>query len=185
MLFRSNSRAFRFDGRTIPVRDGDTIATALYRAGVRVFSRSFKYHRPRGLLCGTGRCVNCLLQVGPTPNVRACVTPAEPGLEVRHQNAWPSLALDLLAVNDRLSFLLPPGFYYKTFIRPRSFWPLYEGVLRRAAGLGRIDLAHVPEERYDKIHRHTDVLVVGGGPDRKSTRLNSSHIQKSRMPSSA
>ena len=149
---------------TIPIRDGDTIATALYRAGVRVFSRSFKYHRPRGLLCGTGRCANCLMQVGPTPNVRACVTPAEPGLEVRHQNAWPSLGLDLLAVNDRLSFLLPPGFYYKTFIRPRSFWPLYEGVLRRAAGLGRIDLVHRPEERYDKIHRHTDVLVVGGGP---------------------
>jgi sarcosine oxidase, subunit alpha len=129
-----------------------------------VFSRSFKYHRPRGLLCGTGRCANCLMQVGPTPNVRACVTPAEPGLEVRHQNAWPSLAFDLLAVNDKLSFLLPPGFYYKTFIRPRSFWPLYEGVLRRAAGLGRIDVAHHPDERYDKIHRHADVLVVGGGP---------------------
>ena len=159
-----SDRAFRFDGRMIPIRDGDTIASALYRAGVRVFSRSFKYHRPRGLLCGTGRCANCLMQVGPTPNVRTCVTPAEPGLDVRHQNAWPSLELDLLAVNDRLSFLLPPGFYYKTFIRPRSFWPLYEGVLRRAAGLGRIDVAHRPEERYDKMHRHTDVLVVGGGP---------------------
>jgi len=104
------------------------------------------------------------MQVGPTPNVRACVTPAEAGLEVRHQNAWPSLEHDLLAVNDRLSFLLPPGFYYKTFIRPRRLWPLYEGVLRRAAGLGRIDVAHHPDERYDKIHRHTDVLVVGGGP---------------------
>ena len=156
--------AFRFDGRAIPFRDGDTVATAMYRAGVRVFSRSFKYHRPRGLLCGTGRCANCLVQVGPTPNVRACTMPAEPGLEVRHQNAWPSLAMDLLAVNDSLSFLLPPGFYYKTFIRPRAFWPLYEGVLRRAAGLGRIDVGHRPEERYDKIHRHTDVLVIGGGP---------------------
>ena len=130
-----SDRALRFDGREIPIRDADTIATALYRAGVRVFSRSFKYHRPRGLLCGTGRCANCLVQVGPTPNVRACVTPAEPGMDVRHQNAWPSLEHDLLAVNDRLSFLLPPGFYYKTFIRPRSFWPLYVGVLRRAAGL--------------------------------------------------
>lgn len=155
---------FRFEGRAIPIRDGDTIATALYRAGVRVFSRSFKYHRPRGLLCGTGRCANCLMQVGPTPNVRTCVTPAEPAMEVEHQNAWPSLAFDLLSVNDALSFLLPPGFYYKTFIRPRSFWPVYEGVLRRAAGLGRIDLAYHPEERYDKIHRHVDVLVVGGGP---------------------
>jgi sarcosine oxidase subunit alpha len=163
--------ALRFDGREIPVRDGDTIATALYRAGVRVFSRSFKYHRPRGLLCGTGRCANCLMQVGPTPNVRVCVTPAEPGQDVRHQNAWPSLEHDLLAVNDRLSFLLPPGFYYKTFIRPRSFWPVYEGVLRRAAGLGRIDVAHHPDERYDKIHRHTDVLVVGGGPAGLSAAL--------------
>jgi len=159
-----SDRSFGFDGRRIAIREGDTIATALYRAGVRVFSRSFKYHRPRGLLCGTGRCANCMMQVGPTPNVRACVTPAEPGLDVRHQNAWPSLTFDLLALNDKLSFLLPPGFYYKTFIRPRSFWPLYEGVLRRAAGLGRIDVAHHPDERFDKIHRHTDVLVVGGGP---------------------
>ncbi|HUR95278.1 MAG TPA: 2Fe-2S iron-sulfur cluster-binding protein [Gemmatimonadales bacterium] len=155
---------FRFDGKAIQIAEGDTIATALYRAGVRVFSRSFKYHRPRGLLCGTGRCANCLMQVGKTPNVRVCVTPAEPGLDVSHQNAWPSLAWDLLAINDRLSFLLPPGFYYKTLIRPRAFWPLYEGVLRRAAGLGRVDLAHRPEERYEKIHRHADVLVVGGGP---------------------
>jgi sarcosine oxidase subunit alpha len=161
----------RFDGREIPIRDGDTIATAIYRAGVRVFSRSFKYHRPRGLLCGTGRCANCLMQVGPTPNVRACVTPAQAGLEVRHQNAWPSLEHDLLAVNDRLSFLLPPGFYYKTFIRPRRFWPLYEGVLRRAAGLGRIDVGYDPDERYDKVHRHTDVLVVGGGPAGLSAAL--------------
>jgi sarcosine oxidase subunit alpha len=156
--------SFRFDGREIPAREGDTIAAALYRAGVRVFSRSFKYHRPRGLLCGTGRCANCMMQVGKTPNVRVCVTPAEPDAEVRHQNAWPSLGLDLLSINDALSFLLPPGFYYKTFIRPRSFWPLYEGVLRRAAGLGRIDVSHHPGERYDKIHRHVDVLVVGGGP---------------------
>ena len=162
---------FRFDGREIPFRGGDSIATALYRAGVRVFSRSFKYHRPRGLLCGTGRCANCLMQVGETPNVRVCVTPAEPGLQVRHQNAWPSLGLDLLAVNDRLSFLLPPGFYYKTLIRPRSFWPLYEAVLRRAAGLGRVDAAYHPEERYDKVHRHADVMVVGGGPAGLSAAL--------------
>jgi sarcosine oxidase, subunit alpha len=161
----------RFDGREISASAGDTIASALYRAGVRVFSRSFKYHRPRGLLCGTGRCANCLMQVGDTPNVRACVTPAEPGMQVRHQNAWPSLQLDLLALNDRLSFLLPPGFYYKTFIRPRSFWPFYEGVLRRAAGLGRVDIHHRPDERYDKIHRHVDVLVVGGGPAGLSAAL--------------
>ena len=96
-----SDRSFGFDGRRIPIREGDTIATALYRAGVRVFSRSFKYHRPRGLLCGTGRCANCMMQVGPTPNVRACVTPAEPGLDVRHQNAWPSLTFDLLARIDR------------------------------------------------------------------------------------
>jgi len=154
---------FHFDRREIPARRGDTIATALYRAGVRVFSRSFKYHRPRGLLCGVGRCPNCLMQVDDTPNVRACVTPAEPGQQVRHQNAWPSLRVDFLAINDRLSFLLPPGFYYKTFIRPRALWPLYERMLRHAAGLGRIDIAARPEERFDKVHRHTDLLVVGGG----------------------
>ena len=155
---------FRFDGRAVPARAGDTIAAALYRAGVRVFSRSFKYHRPRGLLCVAGRCPNCLVAVDGTPNVRACVTPAEPGMVVRHVNAWPSLALDLLAVNDALSFLLPPGFYYKTFIRPRFLWPLYETVLRHAAGLSPIDIHAHPDERYEEAHRHPDVLVVGGGP---------------------
>ncbi len=154
----------RFGRREVPARRGDTIAAALYRAGVRTFTRSFKYHRPRGLLCGVGRCPNCLMDVDGTPNVRVCVTPAAPGQRVRHQNAWPSLDLDLLAVNDRLSFLLPPGFYYKTFIRPRALWPVVETVLRHAAGLGRVDAGARPEERCEKVYRHTDLLVVGGGP---------------------
>ena len=156
---------FTWDGRPVAARSGDTIAAALYRAGVRIFSRSFKYHRPRGLLCVAGRCPNCIMAVDGTPNVRSCVTPAEPGMVVRHVNAWPGLGLDLLSLNDKLSFLLPPGFYYKTFIRPRFLWPLYETVLRHAAGLSPIDVHAHPDESYEKAHRHPDVLVVG---DRKS-----------------
>ena len=100
-----------FDGRRYTGYEGDTIASALYRAGVRVFSRSFKYHRPRGLLCLNGSCPNCLVNVDGMPNVRACSTPLKAGMTVRSQNAWPSLKHDVLAINDRLDRFLPVGFH--------------------------------------------------------------------------
>jgi hypothetical protein len=92
---------FTFDGRKYTGYAGDTIAAALYRAGVRVFSRSFKYHRPRGLMCVNGSCPNCLVNVNGTPNVRACISRVEPGTEVKSQNARPSLEHDVMAINDR------------------------------------------------------------------------------------
>src|SRR5713101_4687354 len=107
---------FRFDGRPIAAYEGDSVAAALYAAGVRIFTRSFKYHRPRGLLCCAGRCPNCLMNVDGAPNVRTCVAPAREGLHVHPQNAWPSVQWDALAVIDKLDRLLPIGFYYKTFI---------------------------------------------------------------------
>ena len=82
---------FEFCGKPVAGCAGDTVASALYRSGQRIFSRSFKYHRPRGLLCVAGRCPNCLMNVDGTPNVRACVTPARAGMRVEHQNAYPSL----------------------------------------------------------------------------------------------
>jgi sarcosine oxidase, subunit alpha len=165
LIDRSAPIAFRYAGRTIEAFRGDTIASALYADGMRTFSRSFKYHRRRGLLCCAGQCPNCLMEVDGEPSVRACVTPAEDGMEVSHQNAWPSLDRDLLALGDRAGGpMMQVGFYYKTFIRPRRLWPVYEQVLRRAAGLGRIDEEHRRATRNDKIHRHVDVLVVGGGP---------------------
>lgn len=157
---------FTFDGQRYVGYAGDTIAAALYRAGVRVFSRSFKYHRPRGLLCLDGSCPNCLVNVDGTPNVRSCTSALQPGADVRSQNAWPSLDRDALAVVDRLEWLLPVGFYYKRFIRPRRLWPVYESVLRNIAGLGVInpDPDAFDEAIYDKQYRHAQVAVVGGGP---------------------
>ena len=127
---------FTFAGKRIQARAGDTIASALYAAGQRTFSRSFKYHRPRGLLCGAGQCPNCLMNVDGTPSVRACTEPVRQGMRVQPQNAWPSLKHDLLSIINTFDWLLPIGFYYKTFIRPRFFWPLAKKFLRRAAGLG-------------------------------------------------
>src|SRR2546422_251761 len=92
---------FHFNRRPIEARGGDTVASALYRSGQRIFTRSFKYHRPRGLLCVAGRCPNCLVNVDGAPNVRACITPARDGMEVRHQNALPSLERDILSIAQR------------------------------------------------------------------------------------
>jgi sarcosine oxidase subunit alpha len=157
---------FTFDSQRYVGYAGDTVAAALYRAGVRIFSRSFKYHRPRGLLCLNGSCPNCLVNVDGTPNVRACMADLQSGAEVRSQNAWPSLSRDALAVLDKLDRFLPVGFYYKRFIRPRRLWPMYETVLRHLAGLGVIDPNPDGFEQatYDKRYYHSQVAVIGGGP---------------------
>ncbi|GAC1431409.1 MAG: FAD-dependent oxidoreductase [Chloroflexota bacterium] len=154
---------FTFDGQTIEAYAGDTVASAAYAAGIRLFSRSFKYHRPRGLLCCTGRCPNCLVSVDGTPNVRACTTPVAEGLRVEPQNAFPSLRHDALAAFDLVDRLLPPGFYYKTFIYPRRAWPLYEAVLRHVAGLGTVDFSREGHTQAVRRHLHPDVAVIGGG----------------------
>lgn len=153
---------FAFAGRVYRAQPGDTIASALARNGVRVISRSFKYHRPRGLLCGAGHCPNCLVQVGDEPNVRACMRPVEPEMVVEPQNAWPSLGFDLMAVVGWLDRFLPVGFYYKAFIRPRALWPWFERFLRRAAGLGRVRSTTPPGDAI-KQYLHADVVVIGGG----------------------
>lgn len=163
-LRRAERLQFTFDGHRHAGLGGDTVASALTAAGVDVLSRSFKYHRPRGLLCATGSCPNCLVEVNGEPNVRACVTPLAHDAMVRSQNAWPTLDRDLLSLTDRFDRFFPVGFYYKTFIRPRRLWPLYEAVLRRIAGLGRVDIKSTPNLHPRKRHLHADVVVVGGGP---------------------
>ena len=155
---------FYFNGRSAQACEGDTIASALYAAGRRIFSRSFKYHRPRGLLCVSGRCANCLMTVDGVPNVRSCTVSVKEGMRVQHQNAVPSLDRDFLSILDRLSFLLPVGFYYKTLIHPRFAWRLVSPIIRRIAGLGRIDIHREYNSRYEHHNAHTDVAVVGGGP---------------------
>lgn len=163
VIQRDRPLTFHFDGRPIEAFEGDTIASALHAARRRTLSRSFKYHRPRGLLCATGDCPNCLLQVGDEPNVRACRRRVEHGLQVQSQNRWPSLSTDifnLVEVGDRF---LPPGFYYKAFMRPRFLWPLYETALRRLAGLGVVR-AENEEPFREKEYLQADVTVIGGGP---------------------
>lgn len=162
---RSEAFDFSFAGHTVTAHPGDTIASAAYAGGRRTFSRGFKYHRPRGLLCCAGQCPNCLVTVDGRPDVRACVEPARAGLQVTHQNAWPSLERDALRVVDVAgSRLTPPGFYYKTFKWPRRMWPLYERLLRNVAGLGRVGAPQAERAwRTDYRRRHADVLVIGGG----------------------
>ena len=155
---------FTFAGRPYTGLEGDTIASALYAAGVRTFSRSFKYHRPRGLLCCAGRCPNCLVNVDGVPSVRACIEPVREGQRVEGQHAWPSVERDALAVLDTLHAFFPVGFYYKTFIHPRRLWPTYERVLRSFAGLGRITYPDEPPGDYERAYLFADIAVVGGGP---------------------
>ena len=162
---RGRRLTFTFDGREVGAYKGDTIGSALFAAGQRTFSRSFKYHRRRGLMCCAGQCPNCLVQVDDAPGVRACTEPVREGMQVVHMNAQPSLELDVMNATDRFGGpFTPPGFYYKTFIRPRRLWPLYEKVLRHAAGLGRLRKSQ-PEREWQTEYRrrHADVLVVGGG----------------------
>ena len=167
----SSEVVFEFEGAPVRSHEGDTIASALYAQGLTTFSRSFKYHRPRGLLCVAGRCPNCLMTVDGVPNVRACTERVRPGVRVRRQNAWPSVDHDFLSILDRLGSLMPVGFYYKTFHRPKLFWRLAQPIIRRVAGLGSLDVDAVPESRYHHESRHTEVAVVGGGPAGLSAAL--------------
>jgi len=161
---RTQEVVFTFRGKPVRAFRGDTFGSALFADGQRVFSRSFKYHRPRGLLCCSGSCPNCMMTVDGTPNVRVCAEPVREGADLTPQNVLGSLEHDLLAVTDKIGGpFTPVGFYYRTMIRPRRAWPLYEKFLRNAAGLGRIDPHAERSDRYDTEHRHAEVLVVGGG----------------------
>jgi sarcosine oxidase subunit alpha len=154
---------FQFDGQVVEARAGDTVASALYRAGRRIFTRSFKYHRPRGLLCMAGKCPNCMMNVDGTPNVRACITPARAGMRVEHQNAYPSLDHDLLAAVQRFDWLMPVGWYYKTMTHEWS-WHAAEPYIRKVAGLGVAPEAGGGSTDYEHAWMHAEVAVIGGGP---------------------
>jgi sarcosine oxidase, subunit alpha len=175
---RSRTITFSFDGKPVQALEGDTIGSALYAAGQRTFSRSFKYHRRRGLMCCAGNCPNCMVAVDGAPGARACVTPAREGQQVEHLNAQPSLEYDAMSLTDKLGApFTPPGFYYKTFIRPRRLWPAYEWVLRHAAGLGRLPRKQAERSwRTDYRRRHADVLVVGGGHAGLSTAIAAAEL---------
>ena len=164
LIDRGSEVEFQFDGKKVAAFQGDTIASALHASGVSTFSRGFKYHRPRGLLCCAGRCPNCLVDVDGVPNVRACVRPVKADMLVRSQNAWPSLRWDFLSLLDRFGWLMPVGFYYKALHRPRLLWKFARNIIRRVGGLGKIDINDVPENHWQHRNYHADVAVIGGGP---------------------
>jgi sarcosine oxidase subunit alpha len=169
---RSKPVSFTFDGWKVEGFEGDTIASAAFAAGKRVFTRSFKYHRPRGLLCCSGHCPNCMMNVDGVPNVRTCVEPVREGAVVKAQNVRGGLDFDLMSVTDKIGGpFTPVGFYYRTFKWPRKAWPLYEKFLRSAAGLGKLDTHAGHSRRYDKEHRRARVLVIGGGQAGRAAAL--------------
>jgi sarcosine oxidase, subunit alpha len=166
---RSRALPFSFDGRSYSGYAGDTLASALLAHGVHLMGRSFKYHRPRGVLAAGAEEPNALVAVQRdaarlTPNLRATQVELYEGLKAHSQNRWPSLAFDVGAVNDLLAPFIPAGFYYKTFMWPKRAWhSLYEPRIRAAAGLGVAPTLADPD-RYAVRYAHCDVLVVGAGP---------------------
>jgi sarcosine oxidase subunit alpha len=169
LIDRSKRLSFTFDGKTFRGFAGDTLASALLANGVHLAARSFKYHRPRGILTAGSAEPNALVAVRRddaryTPNLRATQVELYDGLEAESQNRWPSLALDSGAINGLLSPFIPAGFYYKTFMWPRTAWKkLYEPLIRARAGLGRAPRLADPD-RYSGRFAHCDVLVIGAGP---------------------
>src|SRR5262245_58050512 len=167
LIDRTRSLLFSFDGRAYRGHPGDTLASALIANGVKVVARSFKYHRPRGILSAGSEEPNALVELRAgarcEPNTRATTLELYEGLLATSQNSWPSLRFDLQAINSAIAPILSTGFYYKTFMWPPAFWEkIYEPLIRRAAGLGRAATQADPDT-YEKAFLHCDVLIVGGG----------------------
>ena len=173
-LERDKTISFKFDGKIFQAYQGDTIASALAANDVKLISRSFKYHRPRGILSMTGQDSNTLVQVGDEPNVRADTRLIEEGMTVTAQNVFGSLENDYGRFIELFSRFLPVGFYYKAFYKPKGAWKFWEPVIRRMAGLGKVDLDS-KESYTDKQYRFTDVTVIGSGPAGLSAALEAAN----------
>ena len=158
--------SFTFDGIKYFGLEKDTLASALLRNGVFLVGRSFKYHRPRGIISAGREEPNAIVQLESgeitEPNVRATEIELYEGLSATSQNNWPSVKFDFGSINDFLSPFFPAGFYYKTFMWPRKFWKKYEYFIRRAAGLGKSPTTNDPDQ-YEHFHYHCDIIVVGSG----------------------
>ncbi|RWO43923.1 MAG: sarcosine oxidase subunit alpha [Mesorhizobium sp.] len=168
LIDRSVPLNFRFDGKAFSGFQGDTLASALIANGVKLVGRSFKYHRPRGILTAGSEEPNALVELRTgarrEPNTKATTAELYDGLEAASQNRWPSLRHDVMSVNQLFAPIFVAGFYYKTFMWPAKFWEaIYEPAIRRAAGLGRASGIADPDH-YDKAWAHCDVLIAGSGP---------------------
>ena len=168
LVDRTNTLRFSFEREALTGHPGDTLASALLANGVKLVGRSFKYHRPRGILTAGSEEPNALVELRNgarrEPNTRATTIELYEGLDAASQNRWPSLKFDVLAANQLLAPIFGAGFYYKTFMWPASFWEkVYEPTIRRAAGLGYA--ADLPDpDHYEKGYAFCDVLVIGAGP---------------------
>lgn len=166
---RNKILRFSYNGKSLQGYEGDTLASALLANGIDLVGRSFKYSRPRGIVAAGADEPNAIMQLGATeatqvPNVRATQQELFDGLVSGAVNGWPSVDSDLMSYVGKIGGkVMPPGFYYKTFMYPQSMWETYETFIRKAAGLGRSPLEYDPDT-YDKLNQHCDVLVVGGGP---------------------
>ncbi len=175
VIDRTQKLRFHFDGRALSGHSGDTLASALLANGIRLVARSFKYHRPRGILAAGSEEPNALVELRGgarrEPNTRATTIELYDGLDAASQNRWPSLKFDVLAANQVFAPIFGAGFYYKTFMWPASFWEkVYEPAIRRAAGLGRAADTADPDH-YEKANAFCDVLVIGAGPTGLSAAL--------------
>ena len=162
--------SFKFNGKTLFGYKGDSLASALLANGIHLIGRSFKYHRPRGILSSGSGEPNALVQIikdkdkaKTDPNVRATQIEIYEGLEAQSQNCWPNVKFDIGEINSIFSSILPAGFYYKTFMWPSKLWRKYEYFIRKSAGLGKSPTEKDPD-KYDHKYYHCDVLIVGGGP---------------------
>ena len=167
LIDRSKAMEFTFNGKRFTGFQGDTLASALLANDQMLVGRSFKYHRPRGILASGAEEPNALVNLGAEgrfePNARTTTTEVFNGLHATSQNHFPTLEFDVGAINNMLARFLPAGFYYKMFIHPRPFWKhIYEPIIRRSAGLGKAPKAR-DDDRYEHYYHFTDVLVVGGG----------------------
>lgn len=166
---RSQALSFTFNGQTYHGYAGDSLAAALLANGVDIVGRSFKYSRPRGIVAAGAEEPNAVLQIGSTeaaqiPNVRATQQALYSGLVANSTNGWPSVNTDLMGILGKVGGgMMPPGFYYKTFMYPQNLWMTYEKYIRKAAGLGRSP-TEVDPDIYDQLNQHCDVLIVGAGP---------------------
>jgi len=167
LVDRTRPISFQFDGRTYQGYHGDTLASALLANGIKLIGRSFKYHRPRGIVTAGTEDPNAYVQLGrggrDTPNQQATVVELTDGLIAESVNCWPSPGFDVMAVNSLLSRIFVAGFYYKTFMWPKTGWHFYEWFIRRAAGLGTPPTT-TDTDIYDKMNAHCDVIIVGAGP---------------------
>ena len=172
---REEKISFIFNGKKYYGYKGDTLASALLANGIHLIGRSFKYHRPRGIIAAGVEDANGKVQLSRNnisePNVNITEVELVEGLSFESQNCWPSVTFDFWSMNNFLNRFFPAGFYYKTFMWPKSFWyNVYEPIIRKAAGMGTASLKPDPD-RYEHRYEHCDILVVGSGPSGISSAL--------------